>query len=72
MIELNEHIPGPPPPPDPRKVIKGAALVLVVLFVVWRLSVSGAELELNITEHMTLKLYLAPPDEDEPCQDPNE
>ena len=64
MLELNEHE-HDPPKPDPRKVIKGAALVLVVLFVVWRLSVSGAELELNITEHMTLKLYLSPPDEPE-------
>lgn len=63
MIELNEH--PEPPKPDPRKVIKGAAVVLVVLFVAWRLSVGGAELELNITEHMTLKLYLSPPDEDE-------
>ena len=71
MLELNEH-PHEPPKPDPRKVIKGAAVVLVVLFVVWRLSVSGAELELNITEHMTLKLYLSPPDKDEPCQSPNE
>ena len=64
MLELNEH-PHEPPKPDPRKVIKGAAVVLVVLFVVWRLSVGGAELELNITEHMTLKLYLSPPDEPE-------
>jgi len=63
LIELNEHE-HDPPPPDPRKVIKGAALVLAVIFVVWRLSVSGAELELNITEHMTLRLYISPPDEE--------
>lgn len=63
MIELNEHPHDEPPKPDPRKVIKGAALVLAVLFVVWRLSVSGAELELNITEHMTLRLHLSSPDE---------
>lgn len=68
MIELNEHL-HEPPKPDPRKVIKGSAVLLVVLFVV---SVPGAELELSIAEHMTLKLYLSPPDEDEPCQNPNE
>lgn len=37
------------------------ALALLTLYGLWRLSVSGADLEVKMSDSITLKLYISPP-----------